>query len=99
MLTLQDCVALSDLTPEELMIIAHHEHLPDIVAVEKGYAILQKEWGNPALRQMVLDELTDAMQHGQREAALKLMETLRECAEKHPGGFDRRAAMRHHHHA
>ena len=81
MLTLQDCVALSELTPEELMIIAHHEHLPDIVAVEKGYAILQKEWGNPALRQMVMDELTAAMQHGERAAAPRLMEIFRECSE------------------
>ncbi len=96
MLTLQDCLALSELTPEELMVIAKHEHLPDIVAVEKGYAFLQKEWGNPALRQMVMDELTDAMQHGQREAALKLIEILRDCCEKHPGGFDRRTDHRPH---
>lgn len=96
MLTLQDCLALSELTPEELKVIAHHEHLPDIVAVEKGFAFLQKEWGNPALRQMVMDELAEAMQHGEREAALRLVDLLRECCEKHPGGFDRRTGMRHH---
>lgn len=96
MLTYEDCVALSDLSPEELTIIAHHEHLPDIIAVEKGHTILSKEWGNPALRQMVLDELAAAMQAGRHKSAVELMALLRECCEKHPGGVDRRQAQRYH---
>ncbi|EKV32587.1 hypothetical protein C882_2666 [Caenispirillum salinarum AK4] len=96
MLTLQDCIALSDLTPEELMVIAHHEHLPDIVAVEKGYAFLQKEWGNPALRQMMLDEVSAALRDGRKQAALELLAQLRDCCEKHPGGRDRRLQHREH---
>lgn len=96
MLTLQDCIALSELTPEELMVIAHHEHLPDIVAAEKGYALLQKEWGNPALRQMMLDEISAALREGRKQAALDLLSQLRECCEKHPGGVDRRRNMREH---
>lgn len=96
MLTLQDCIALSDLTPEELMVIAHHEHLPDIVAAEKGHALLQKEWGNPALRQMMLDEISAALREGARDRALKLMVQLRECCAMHPGGQDRRRRARAH---
>lgn len=96
MLTLQDCVALSDLSPEELAIIARHEHLPDIVAVEKGYTFLQKDWGNPALRQMIKDQLVEAMRRNRRDEAMALMALLGDCAEKHPGGVDRRAAHRPH---
>ena len=35
-LTLQDCIALSDLTEEEILAIAEHEHIPEIVAAELG---------------------------------------------------------------
>jgi hypothetical protein len=36
MLSYSDCVGLSELTPEEIAVIAQHEHLPDIVALEMG---------------------------------------------------------------
>ena len=36
MLSYSDCVGLSRLTPEEIAVIAQHEHLPDIVALEMG---------------------------------------------------------------
>ena len=36
MLSYSDCVGLSELTPEEIAVIAQHEHLPDIVALEIG---------------------------------------------------------------
>ena len=34
MLTIQDCIAFSTLTPEEVDSIAEIEHLPEIIAVE-----------------------------------------------------------------
>ncbi len=36
MLTLEDCIALSDLTREEIDAIAVHEHLAEIIAAELG---------------------------------------------------------------
>lgn len=36
MLTLQDCIELSDLTEDEILAIAEHEHIPEMVAVELG---------------------------------------------------------------
>ena len=36
MITIEDCLALSDLTEEEIDAIAEHEHLPEIIAAELG---------------------------------------------------------------
>jgi hypothetical protein len=36
MLTLEDRIALSDLTHEEIDAIAEHEHLPETIAAELG---------------------------------------------------------------
>ena len=36
MLTLQDCIELSELTEEEILAISEHEHIPEMVALELG---------------------------------------------------------------
>jgi hypothetical protein len=36
MLTIEDCIALSDLTEEEIDAIAEHEHIPEMLAIELG---------------------------------------------------------------
>jgi hypothetical protein len=35
MITLEDCIAFCDLTEEEVLAIAEHEHLPEIAATAK----------------------------------------------------------------
>ena len=41
MLSYNDCVALSELTPEEIVAIACRLHVPEIVAVQMGVCLLQ----------------------------------------------------------
>ena len=36
MLTIQDCIELSELSEDEILAIGEHEHLPEIVALEMG---------------------------------------------------------------
>ena len=36
MLSLEDCLALCELSEDEVLAIAHHEHLPEIAAAELG---------------------------------------------------------------
>jgi hypothetical protein len=45
---------------------------------------------------MMLDEVSDALRHGNKEEALARLVALRECCEKHPGGHDRRTQTRGH---
>lgn len=90
MLTLTDCLHLTDVSEAELAAIAHHEHLPPLLALEKAHTFLQTDWGAPAMRQIALDELRDAMRSGDRDRVLSAMEQLRETCCAHPGGVDRR---------
>jgi hypothetical protein len=45
MLTLQDCIELSELTKEEILAIARHEHIPEIAALELGHYLVQTPEG------------------------------------------------------
>ncbi|HYD29861.1 MAG TPA: hypothetical protein VEB64_03260 [Azospirillaceae bacterium] len=93
MLTWNDCIDLTDLTPEEVEAIAQHEHLTAMAALTKGAHLLHQAWGEPALRQMAWDNLRHAVgQHGQRTRQLEAV-FFDTCAH-HPGGSDRRRLPR-----
>ncbi|WP_019646885.1 hypothetical protein [Novispirillum itersonii] len=93
MLTLTDCLHFSGITEAELALVAHHEHLPPLVALEKAHAFLQRDWGEPALRQMVLDEVRAALLSEDPERARAMLEQLQKTFTDHPGGIDRRIPM------
>ena len=84
MLTLQDCIALSDLTEEEIDAIAAHEHLPEIVAAELGNYIVHSPDGIPMLKAIIRDDIEAAERHGHRERALRLRLVLRHFIQTHP---------------
>lgn len=90
MLTLNDCVELSDLDIDEVLAIAHHEHLPEIVALEKAHAFLKEQWGAPAVRQMVMDEVRRCAHGGDCSEAAEALALLAKTFKAHPGGVDRR---------
>src|SRR5262245_29909423 len=41
MLTIDDCIGLSELSEEEVLAIAEHEHIPQIAAIELGNSLIQ----------------------------------------------------------
>jgi hypothetical protein len=45
MISLEDCVALSGLTEEQVLAIAEHEHLPEIAATAFAQYLLKREHG------------------------------------------------------
>jgi hypothetical protein len=47
MLTLEDCIVLSDLAVEEIDAIAEHEHLPETIAAELGCYLVHRRDGAP----------------------------------------------------
>lgn len=85
MLTLQDCIALSDLTEEEVDAIAEHEHIPEIVAAELGCYLVHSPDGVPMLKTMILEDIAAAKVRGDRDHALKLRLVLRHFVRTHPG--------------
>lgn len=96
MLTLQDCLdhcdVNDDLCNDVAQIIASHEHLSFVVAIEKAYAFMNCDWGRPAIRQMIHDEIVKARRCGRMDEAARLESLRAEFARVYPGGRDRRLA-------
>ncbi len=84
MLTYEDCVALSDLTEEEIEAIMEHEHLPAMVAAELGSYLVHSPEGVPMLKRMILEDIEAARDRGDLDHALKLRLVLRHFVQTHP---------------
>jgi hypothetical protein len=84
MLTLKDCIALSDLTEEEVDAIAEHEHIPEIIAVELGNYLVHSPDGVPMIRRIIIDDIREAEAREDYEHALKLKLVLRHFIQTHP---------------
>ncbi len=83
MLTLEDCLALCDLTREEIDAIAEHEHIPETVAMELGDYLTHTADGQKRIRLMIEDDIAEAQARGdfRHSGALKL--ALKHFCETH----------------
>jgi hypothetical protein len=84
MLSLEDCVALCELSEEEVLAIAEHEHIPQLVAVELGNYLVQSADGQRRIRSMIRDDLLAARARGERDRVLALKLVLRDYVLAHP---------------
>ena len=84
MLSLEDCLALCELSEEEVLAIAHHEHLPEIAATELGNYLVHTPEGEMRIKTIIRDDIAEARVCGDRlrELTLKLM--LRNFVRQHP---------------
>lgn len=83
MLTIEDCIALSDLTEEEIDAISEHEHIPEIVATELGNYLIHRPDGVPVIRRIILDDIEAARAAGNEKHALALRLVLRHFVMTH----------------
>jgi hypothetical protein len=84
MLTFEDCIALCELTDEEVAAIAEHEHLPMTVAAELGNYLIHGADGAPRIKRMIVDDIAAAERRGDRRHTLALKLVLRHFVEHHP---------------
>ncbi|HYD64190.1 hypothetical protein [Azospirillum sp.] len=77
MLTIEDCIALSDLSEEEIDAIAEHEHLPEMLAVELGCCLEHDPEGRRRIAAFIRDDIANACAHGDSRHAAALMGVLR----------------------
>lgn len=84
MLTLKDCIALCDLTEEEVEAIAEHEHIPMIVAAELGNYLVHSPKGVPMIRSFIKDDIEAARKRGDDAHARLLQLVLWHFIQTHP---------------
>jgi hypothetical protein len=84
MISLEDCVALSGLTEEQVLAIAEHEHLPEIAATALAQYLLKREHGMEKIRDMIVDDIRRAQQRHDKPHTLTLLHVLHHFLKSHP---------------
>jgi hypothetical protein len=84
MLTLEDCLALCDLSEEEVLAIAEHEHIPEIAAVELANYLVHSPDGERCIKAMIRDDIDAAAARGDHRHAAALRLVLRNFVVGHP---------------
>lgn len=84
MLTLEDCIGLCDLSEDEVLAIARHEHIPEIAAAELGNYLVHSPDGELCIRGMIREDIAWASAGGNRDRALALKLVLRNFIVSHP---------------
>jgi hypothetical protein len=80
---LEDCLALCDLTREEIAAIAEHEHLPETVAMELGDYLPHTADGQKHIRRMIEDDIADAQARSDFRHSAELKLALEHFCETH----------------
>jgi len=93
MLTLEDCIALCDLSEDEVLAIAEHEHIPEIAAAEMASYLLHCPDGDLCIKGMIRDDIVRAVANGNRVRELTLKAMLRNFILQHPRCEERHRQM------
>lgn len=95
MLSLENCIALCDLTEEEVLAIAEHEHIPEIAATELGNYLVRTPEGELCIKAMIRDDIDAAKARNARERVLTLKAVLRNFILQHPRCEERHRRQLH----
>ena len=90
MLSREDCLALCDLTEEEVRAIAQHEHLPEMAALELGNYLVHAPDGELCIKSIIRDDLAEARARGDRARELALLLVLHNFILRHPRSEERK---------
>jgi S-ribosylhomocysteine lyase LuxS involved in autoinducer biosynthesis len=83
MLTLQDCLELCELTEDEVLAIAEHEHIPEMAALELGSYLVHTPEGERRIKAMIVDDIDAARARGDLRRAAMLKLVLKHFVETH----------------
>jgi hypothetical protein len=84
LLSLTDCIDLSELSRSEIAVIAEHERVPDIVAAELGSKLIQTPDGCRVLKHFIQDNLRHARARHLDDKAAELAHLLSAFERAHP---------------
>ncbi|WP_193178265.1 hypothetical protein [Oricola nitratireducens] len=84
MISLEDCLGFCDLTEEEVLAIAEHEHMPEMAAIAYGQYLAHAEHGTEQIGRMIVDDIRAAQQKGDCEHVRTLLHVLHHFLKSHP---------------
>ena len=83
MLTFEDCLGLSELTEDEILAIAEHEHIPEIAALGLGNYLIHEPRGDERIKCFIVDDIAAASRKGDFRHAAVLRCVLSEFCQEH----------------
>ena len=90
MISLQDCIGLCGLTKSEVLAIAEHEHVTEIVAAVLASSLLKREDGVDGVRHIIVEDTGSARERGDLHHAHELLVCLKNFLEEHQSRHKRR---------
>ena len=84
MISVEDCIAFSGLSEDEVAAIGEHEHIPTIAASALADYLLKQPHGGEKIRAMIIDDIHEALCRGRIRHAQELFMALRHFLEQHP---------------
>lgn len=84
MISLEDMVGLSELSEDDILAIAEHEHMAPSVAAALGSYLSQSPAGLETVRNMILDDIRQAQAGGDSAHERELLHVLHHFLRQHP---------------
>jgi len=84
MISVEDCIAMCELTRDEIDAIAEHEHLSEVAAAALAEYLMHAPDGPAKVRGMIVDDIRKAMDHDNRDHARELLVALKRFERVHP---------------
>lgn len=84
MITLEDCLGFCDLTEEEVLAIAEHEHMPEMAAIAYAQYLAHEDQGTEAVGRMIADDIREAQRRNDAEHVRTLLHVLHHFLRAHP---------------
>ena len=84
MLTFEDCLALCELSLDEIAAIAEHEHLPEMEAIGYGEYLIHGPDGEQHIKRMIVEDIESAKASGNLKHVEELEAILKIFILNHP---------------
>ena len=82
-LSLQECIDMSDLTENEILAIAEHEEIPEVLALELGSYLVHSPDGEKRIKSMIQDDIKHAVEVGDLQHSAMLKGILKDFVQHH----------------
>ena len=83
MISIEDCIALSGLTRDEVDAIGEHAHMPAAAATALASYLLNRPEGAREIREMIVEDIREARAKGDHKHAAELFGALRHFLQTH----------------
>ncbi|MEZ5890250.1 MAG: hypothetical protein R3D52_08265 [Xanthobacteraceae bacterium] len=84
MISLEDCIAMCGLEPDEVAAICEHEHIGEVPAAALASYLLHQAHGAERIRTMIIEDINEAVDRGEAKHAAELVAVLRHFLHEHP---------------